>query len=146
MGVGGECRGAADFPRSHREAALALRLQRVAGDKEGVTLYDDLGVYQMLSHVDDPEVVDRFVRMWLGPLLDYDARKGSDLVATLTQYLECGGHYDATASGLNVHRSTLKYRLQRIRELLGRDVGDADTRFNLQLATRAWQVLRSLRD
>jgi len=44
-----------------------------------------------------------------------------------------------------VHRSTLKYRLQRIREISGHDLTDPGTNFNLQLATRAWQTLQSLR-
>jgi hypothetical protein len=38
---------------------------------------------------------------------------------------------------LLLHRSTLRYRLQRIREMSGHDLDDPDTRFNLQLATRA---------
>jgi hypothetical protein len=59
-------------------------------------------------------------------------------------YLECGGNYDATAASLSMHRSTLKYRLQRIREISGYDLSDADSRFNLQLATRAWTKLRAL--
>jgi DNA-binding PucR family transcriptional regulator len=44
-----------------------------------------------------------------------------------------------------VHRSTLKYRLQRIRELTGFELGDPETLFNLQLATRAWLTLQALR-
>jgi DNA-binding PucR family transcriptional regulator len=44
-----------------------------------------------------------------------------------------------------VHRSTLKYRLQRIRELTGFDLGDPETRFSLELATRAWVTLQALR-
>jgi sugar diacid utilization regulator len=63
----------------------------------------------------------------------------------LSVYLERGGNYNATAQALVVHRSTLKYRLQRIRELSGHDVNDPDSRFNLQLATRAWATLRALR-
>jgi DNA-binding PucR family transcriptional regulator len=63
----------------------------------------------------------------------------------LSQYLECGGGYDATAAALSVHRSTLKYRLQRIREISGHDLADPDTDFNLQLATRAWRTLQTLR-
>jgi DNA-binding PucR family transcriptional regulator len=46
---------------------------------------------------------------------------------------------------LAIHRSTLKYRLQRIREISRRDLSDPDTQFNLQLATRAWQTLQALR-
>jgi DNA-binding PucR family transcriptional regulator len=44
-----------------------------------------------------------------------------------------------------VHRSTLKYRLKRIRELLGRDLNDGPTRLNLHLATRVCLTLESLR-
>jgi DNA-binding PucR family transcriptional regulator len=90
-------------------------------------------------------VVEVFVREWLGALLDYDTRKGSSLVTTLTLYLECGGGYDATATALTVHRSTLKYRLQRIREISGHDITDPATNFNLRFATRAWQTLQTLR-
>jgi hypothetical protein len=42
---------------------------------------------------------------------------------------------------LSIHRSTLKYRLQRIRELSGYDLNDPETHFNLQLATRAWTTV-----
>ncbi len=93
----------------------------------------------------DLSLVEAFVREWLAPLIDYDEQKGADLVATLTSYLEYGGNYEATAQALAVHRNTLKYRLQRIRDISGRDLGDPDTGFNLQLATRAWQVLAALR-
>ncbi len=146
IGVGGHCQRAGDFPRSYREAQLALKMQRATRGKEGVTVFDDLGVYRILSECEDTAAVDRMVRHWLGPLLDYDARKGSELVTTLSRYLECGGSYDATAQSLAIHRSTLKYRLQRIRELLGRDLGEPDAHFNLELATRAWRILQALRD
>ena len=87
-----------------------------------------------------------FVREWLGSLLDYDERKGAELVHTLTQYLEHGGNYDATAATLSVHKSTLKYRLQRIREPTGLEPNDPDVHFNLQLATRAWGTLQAVRE
>jgi DNA-binding PucR family transcriptional regulator len=44
-----------------------------------------------------------------------------------------------------VHRSTLKYRLRRIREVSGHDLGVPDNQFNLQVATRAWRTLEALR-
>jgi DNA-binding PucR family transcriptional regulator len=145
VGVGGWCERPSDFPRSYREAQLALKMQRAAHGDDRATCYQDLGVYRILSEVEDPAAVERFVRQWLGSLLDYDARKRSELVSTLSQYLECGGGYDATAAALSVHRSTLKYRLQRIREISGHDLADPDTDFNLQLATRAWRTLQTLR-
>ena len=66
-------------------------------------------------------------------------------MATLSGYLECGGSYAGAAKALSVHRSTLRYRLERIREVSGLDLGHPDTRFNLQLATRAWATLQAMR-
>lgn len=146
VGVGGWCDHPSDFPRSHREAQLALKMQHSVRGDDRVTCYEDLGVYRILGEVRDTAAVEGFVRQWLGALLDYDARKRSELVPTLCRYLERGGSYDGTAAALSVHRSTLKYRLQRIREISGHDLTDPDTNFNLQLATRAWQTLQSLRD
>jgi sugar diacid utilization regulator len=145
VGVGGTCQSPLDFPRSYREALLALRIQRVAHGTERVTLFDDLGLYRLLANMADLSLVEAFVDDWVGSLIEYDTQRGADLVATLTSYLENGGNYEATAQALAVHRNTLKYRLQRIREISGRDLGDPDTSFNLQLATRAWQVLGALR-
>jgi sugar diacid utilization regulator len=144
IGVGGLCGSPNEFPRSFREAQLALRVAEFGGARQDVVRYDDLGVYQLLSEVGDPGSVDAFVRRWLGPLLDYDSRRGSDLVPTLSRYLDCGGNYDSTAAALGLGRSTVRYRLGRIRQLSGHDLADPDLRFQLQLACRAWVTLRAL--
>lgn len=145
VGVGGLCERLADFPRSYREARLALKMQDASGGVGRATVFDQLGVYEMLADLSDVDRVERFVETWLGSLRDYDSANGSSLVATLGQYLESGGSYDSTARALAVHRSTLKYRLQRIREISDHDLTDADTRFQLQLASRAWRTLEALR-
>lgn len=60
---------------------------------------------------------------------------------TLSRYFDCGGNYDDAAAVLTVHRSTLRYRLQRIREISDRDLADVETRLNLQVATRVWKII-----
>jgi len=145
IGVGSSCARPSELPRSLREAGLALRLQKTLLPGNSACEYPKLGVFRMLAAIPDLSDVDGFVREWLGSLLDYDARKKAELVHTLTQYLEHGGNYDATAAKLSVHKSTLKYRLQRIRDLTGLELNDPDVHFNLQLATRAWGTLQALR-
>ncbi len=145
IGVGGICRTPEDFPRSYREANVALRLAQTSRSGTGIMRYDDLGVYQLLSEVADPRTLDSFVRTWLGALIDYDAAHGSDLMATLSGYLEVGGNYDATAQALTIGRSTVRYRIRRIQELTGHDLSDPDARFQLQLASRAWSTMNALR-
>ena len=145
IGVGGQCQAVEDFPRSYREAELAMRVQKASGGPEQVTLYDDLGVYKVLASANDTSSIERFVDEWLARLIDYDSAHGTQLVLTLSEYLECGGNYDASAKALSVHRSTLKYRLNRIRQVSGYDLSHPDNQFNLQLATRAWRTLQALR-
>ena len=145
IGVGGTCDTPADFPRSYHQAELALRIQAASGAGDRATAFDQLGVYRLLAEVEDTAGVERFVRGWIGAVLDYDTRKGSDLVLTLSRYLSCGGNYDATAAALHVHRSTCKYRVQRIKEISGHDLADPEVHFNLELATRAWHTLLALR-
>ena len=145
VGVGGRCQVVEEFPRSYREAELALRIQKASGGPDQVTRYDDLGVYKVLAATNDTASVERFVDEWLARLIDYDSAHGTQLVLTLSEYLECGGNYDASAKALSVHRSTLKYRLNRIRQVSGYDLSLPDNQFNLQLATRAWRTLQALR-
>ncbi|GLZ48220.1 hypothetical protein Acsp06_44050 [Actinomycetospora sp. NBRC 106375] len=148
MGIGERCDAVPDYPRSYRQARLALRLPAQSEWDDTAIRFDDLGVYRLLVGIEDLGEVDRFVQRWLGPLLEYDGRRGSELVRTLAHHLERGGNYELTAKSLIVHRNTLKYRLQRIRQIADVDLGDPETWFNLHLATRAWStldVLRSLR-
>ncbi|MEZ5116872.1 MAG: helix-turn-helix domain-containing protein [Candidatus Nanopelagicales bacterium] len=145
IGVGGRTRGVGDFPASFREAQTSLNLLGSQPDAAQVAVFDRLGVYRLLASAEDPRGIERFVHEWLGRLLDYDRRRHSELVATLSAYLECGGRYEETARRLSIHRSTLKYRLQRIREVSELALGDPDVDFNLQLACRAWSTLRALR-
>jgi DNA-binding PucR family transcriptional regulator len=102
--------------------------------------FEDLGLYRILDRTSDRPEVHDFVMEWLGPLLSYDRKKKADLVMTLTQYLDCGGNYDAAAKSLTIHRSTLRYRLGRIRDISGRDLQDVEDRLNLHLATRIVRV------
>jgi sugar diacid utilization regulator len=145
IGVGSAAPRPSELARSCEEAEFALSLQATVGCACQVVEFETLGVYQLLSGMKDTASVERFARAWLRALLDYDARKNAELVATLTEYLEHGGSYEGTARALWIHRNTLKYRLQRIREISGHELSDPDTRFNLQVATRAWRTLASLR-
>ncbi len=145
IGVGAPCTEPSEFPRSYWQAQLALKLQTSHGCPDQVAVFDDLGAYQLLSELANISSVESFIQRWLGALLDYDSNRGTQLVETLSAYLECGGNYDATASALSVHRSTLRYRLQRVHEISGFQLSEPDARFNLQLATRAWATVHAMR-
>ncbi|MEU0797607.1 helix-turn-helix domain-containing protein, partial [Amycolatopsis sp. NPDC005961] len=142
IGIGGPCDTPERFPKSYAEAVRALEIRRTSHTPNGVTTFDQLGIYRILDTGQNHGDVLEFVHEWLGKLLDYDSAHHAELVATLAQYLECGGSYGDTAAALTIHRSTLRYRLGRIREITEIDLGDVNSRLNLHVATRLWQVLR----
>ncbi|WP_372665894.1 PucR family transcriptional regulator [Amycolatopsis kentuckyensis] len=142
IGIGGRCDTLERLPKSYAEAMRAVQIRRGSQSANGVTTFEQLGIYRLLDTGQNHGDVVEFVRDWLGKLLDYDTRRNAELVATLAQYLECGGSYGDTAAALMIHRSTLRYRLGRIREITELDLNDVDSRLNLHLATRMWQVLR----
>jgi sugar diacid utilization regulator len=147
LAVGSRYPNAWQVAASYREAQFVANLSSSAGGHPAVPilLFDSLGVYQMLSSVTDPAGIEIFMKDQLGTLLDYDKRHHSDLLATLAQYFDSGCNIDQTAAVLSIHRNTLKYRLKRVRELLGQDLNDGSTRLDLHLATRVWLTLESLR-
>lgn len=141
IGVGGLVTAPSQVPRSYDQALRALRIRQAAVVATGVTAYDELGIYRLLADGDTVET-ERFVREWLGGLIDYDKANRTQLVETLWQYYECGGNYDCTARVLLIHRSTLRYRLRRIRQLTGLDLNAVESRLNMHVAVRAWRVLQ----
>jgi sugar diacid utilization regulator len=141
IGVGSLVDAPSALPQSFSEAQRAFEIKRASPAPYGSRRFEDLGVYRILDPGDRQPEVRGFVQEWLGGLLDYDRTKHAELVKTLAHYLECGGNYNLTAQSLHIHRSTLRYRLARIREITGCDLQNVDTRLNLHLATRVLDVL-----
>ena len=137
VGVGGYAERPEHLPRSYREAMQALTVRMRQADPRGLSAFEDLGLYRLLATPEGRREASAFVEDWLGGLLAYDTERQAGLVHTLGVYLDHGGNYDDTAAALHIHRSTLRYRLQRIRELSGHDLTNADTRLNLHVAVRA---------
>ena len=70
--------------------------------------------------------VGRGLREMLSPLVAYDAQRGGDLVHTLLVYVQARGNITAAAEALFLHRNSMAYRLQRIEEVGGLTVRDAE--------------------
>ncbi|MET8029512.1 PucR family transcriptional regulator [Streptomyces avermitilis] len=111
-------------PRGDLLALRALEVRQNSRQSSGTTFFDELGLYRILGPGNSLRGLEGFVREWLGQLIDYDAGHDTELVETLSRYFDCGGNYDDAAAALTVRRSTLRYRLQRIREISDRDLAD----------------------
>jgi DNA-binding PucR family transcriptional regulator len=88
----------------------------------------------------DPPDVAGFVRTHLVPLLEYDARRGTDLLGTVRAYFDAGCNLARTRELLHVHVNTVTQRLERIGKLIGEDWQDPGRRLELHVALRLHQV------
>jgi purine catabolism regulator len=104
-----------------------------------VVAVPELGLTGLLAAVSDERLVD-YSRRHLGPLIEHDSARKGALVATLRAFLETGEQQQA-AQRLRVHTNTLRYRLDRIREISGLDLEDPETRLNLSVALRVQSLL-----
>ncbi|MER5528154.1 helix-turn-helix domain-containing protein [Streptomyces sp. NPDC002677] len=141
IGVSAPCDSLTDIPHRYQEAQRALEVRRHSRERYGTTFFDELGLYRILGPGNDYRELETFVHEWLGQLIDYDSRHHAAMVETLSRYFDCGGNYDETADSLAIHRSTLRYRLQRIRDISGNDLANVEDRLNLQVATRVWKIV-----
>jgi DNA-binding PucR family transcriptional regulator len=138
-----------DLFRAGQEAVLAANVAeaRPAGgeDDEAASLlaFEDTGAYRLLlpAMSEDAEELRRFYGETIEPLVAYDEQYETDLVTTLETFLDCDGNVANTAARLFTHRHTVRYRLERVRELSGHDVGSTDGRERLGLGLKAMRVL-----
>lgn len=140
----GRSRPADDPGLLHRAATEALLAANVAeGRGQTALAFEETGAYRLLlpAMSEDPAELQRFHDDTVAPLLVYDEQYQTELVYTLESYLEADGNVARTAQKLFTHRHTVRYRLERIRELSGLDVGSSDGRERLGLGLKAMRVL-----
>ena len=131
-----------DLQRAASEALLAANVAE--GDAERPVLaFEETGAYRLLltAMSDDPGELQRFYADTVEPLVAYDDQYETDLLQTVEAFLEADGNVAGTAQRLFTHRHTIRYRLERVRELTGLDVGSTDGREKLSLGLKAMRVL-----
>jgi DNA-binding PucR family transcriptional regulator len=130
-----------DLYRAGQEALLAANVGEAEGDR--VLAFEDTGAYRLLlpAMSEDPAELERFYSETVEPLVAYDEQYETELVSTVETYLENDGNVAATAQELFTHRHTIRYRLERARELCGHDVTSTEGREKLGLGLKAMRVL-----
>ena len=133
----------ADLYRAGNEALLAANVAEAGEDS--VLAFEDTGAYRLLlpAMSEDPAELQRFFSETVEPLVTYDEQYETDLVQTLETFLDADGNVAGTASRLFTHRHTIRYRLERVKDLSGLDVASTDGREKLGLGLKAMRVLGS---
>ena len=133
-GVSGLIESVARFPEAFNEARFALSAASLP--EESVMVFEELGVLRLLLAPAGGVELEAFAHRILGDLISYDQAHASRLVGTLDTYLELDCHLQRAAERLYIHPKTMRYRLQRIRQLAGLRLEHQEDRFNAQLALK----------
>jgi purine catabolism regulator len=136
-GIGRSADGNTTYHAALREALQAAEIAATLPGGSATLHFAHLGALRLIFHLAGNPELQAFQRDLLGPLEEYDRLHRSELVHTLDTFFRAGGNHMQAARDLHVHRNTLIYRLDRMRDLLGGvDLEEPDTRLNLQLALK----------
>lgn len=130
-----------DLFRAGQEARLALNV----GEADGATVlaFDQTGSYRLLlpAMSEAPEDLEGFYAETIEPISAYDEQYETELVATLEAYLDNDGNVARTAERMFTHRHTIRYRLERVKEISGHDATSTEGRERLGLGLKAMRVM-----
>ncbi len=133
-GVSRVARRPGELPSAYDQALKAVRVGRQMHGDGAVAHFDQLGVFRLLSLVEDTAELHAFVQETLGELVGDDDPEAVDLRRTLQVLLETNLNVAETARRLHFHYNTLRYRIGKLERLLGPFTDDAHLRLNLTLA------------
>lgn len=139
VGLGREVKKLNDVHVSYRDTKRCVEYL-ISKQKEGFLSYSELGLQRLFMKTDRDELQE-YVQDMLGSILEYDRKKGADLLLTLKTYLESNQNMSESAGKLFVHTNTIKYRLNTIREILDVHSLDGQKIFALQLALHIQEYL-----
>ncbi|EOL44693.1 hypothetical protein RV11_GL002442 [Enterococcus phoeniculicola] len=123
--------------KSYSEATNMLTIIQPA--QTGIFFLNDFYLETFLSKQIPEKEADLFTSHFLHKLIDYDEKNGSDLLETLEVYLDNHLNIASTSRELYIHRNTLLYRIERMKDILGMDITDKKHTFALQLALKFHQ-------
>jgi PucR family transcriptional regulator, purine catabolism regulatory protein len=110
-------------------------------ERPRVATYKDLGSFQLLLSLQDDDALRLFCDSILGPIEASEGPYGGELMRSLEAFIEENGQWERAARRLYCHRHTLRYRIRRVEELTGRNLGSARDRIEFWLALRGRQLV-----
>lgn len=129
----------------HNAFGEMLAIQRVYQKLEVDSLvvhYEDIILYHFMEIASQSNDLERFCRPEIREMEEYDRKYGTALKESVETYLESGRNVQRAAGKMNIHKNTLRYRLERAQSLFDLDLTDENTCFNLQFSLRMYRMIR----
>lgn len=141
VGIGSKINKLRDFHISVNQAQKALNIIRIFGEKNTVKTYKELGIYRIFFQINNKREMKQIYYETLGKLVEYDNKNERNLLKTLETYISEGANLGKAAEKLFIHRNTMKYRMNRIEEILECDLKDINILFEFMEAIKIGKFL-----
>jgi purine catabolism regulator len=144
MGISPAVYALDDFRLAYECARQGLEIGSPLDTKDTcrVTHYEDLGLFKIVSIAESLTSLERFCYDAIGPLLVYDQENDTELASTLRIFLEQNQNSTKTAKLLYIHYNTLRYRLERIKAVLGDVLENPQQRLEIELALQLYPFVK----
>ncbi|WP_169728529.1 XylR N-terminal domain-containing protein [Salibacterium aidingense] len=144
IGISTETKKFTDFHNRAKEAKQAAELAKKKSSFSQVILANELGHLSLFLYAREPEELEQFAEDKLHAVLSYDEMKSSELLKTLFYYSQHEFNLHKTAREMSISISGMRYRVQKVEELLNLDLSNSNDRFEIQLSLQILLMLGKL--
>lgn len=145
IGISNETQQLSDFHKNAEEAKKAVELAKVRSSDSRVILTSELGHLTLFLNAREPMELERFANEKLHPILEYDKKKNSELLVTLFYYSQNEFNLHKTAREMSISISGMRYRIQKIEDLLSVDLSSSNSRFEIQMSLQIMLMLGKIK-
>lgn len=127
------------------DAAKALKVSQLSVDRKS-TFFSELGILRFFFDRSNELDMTPLCQVYsdnIVPILRYDELHGGNLFPTLTAYLKSNSSPSATCAALYIHKNTLYSRLNKISQVLGKDILDSEAGFTLMLGIKIHMLVET---
>ncbi len=133
IGIGNVHTEFSKIKTSYIEAGKALKAIRAEGKLDETIFYSDIGAYKLLSEIKNMNLLKEYYDDTVGILEQYDSQNDTNFTNIFYVFLKKNGNYIQTAKGLYLHRNTLMYKINKIQEIIKKDLTDTKVRFEFYM-------------
>ena len=140
IGVGNYKKDIAQIHDSWEEAKKSVVISRNMLREDVISVYDELGVYKLLSLVSASEEAKEFQHLYVQMIEAYDLQHHTELLETAMVLAACGWNLKEASEKLYIHYNSMKYRYRKICQILEMNLQEQEQRLNLELALKLYQI------
>jgi purine catabolism regulator len=141
IGIGQQYRSISSLYKSFSEANEMIRLMQQMNEKNEVSHFEDYSVYHLLDSNINSLELENFFQKCLGKIYEHDKFHATSYLSTLENYFYNNQNVSETSKAMFLHRNTLIYRIEKIKEILNTDLKSSEELLRIQIALKIYRIL-----